>query len=116
MLARQRQLLATGAFFFDGALIFGAWVAAYELRFHWLGWPTPLGVPPLPLYLWFGVVTTLVALLILRTFHLYRSARTGRLGRELLAATQGVLVTTALAALASFFTRGELARSVIVFD
>ena len=78
MLARQRQLLATGAFFFDGALIFGAWVAAYELRFHWLDWPAPLGVPPLSLYLWFGAVTTLVALLILRTFHLYRSARTGR--------------------------------------
>jgi Undecaprenyl-phosphate glucose phosphotransferase len=114
MLARQRQLLATGVFFFDGALIFGAWVLAYELRFRWLGWAAPLGVPPLSLYLWFGAVTTLVALLILRTFHLYRSARTGRLGRELYAVTQGVLATTALAALASFFTRGELARSVLL--
>jgi Undecaprenyl-phosphate glucose phosphotransferase len=114
MLARQRQLLATGAFFFDGALILGAWIAAYELRFHWLGWAAPLGVPPLALYLWFGVVATLVSLLILRTFHVYRSARTARLGPELYAVTQGVLATAALAALASFFMRGELARSVLL--
>jgi Undecaprenyl-phosphate glucose phosphotransferase len=114
MLARERQLIATGVFFFDGALIFGAWVGAYELRFHWLGWSSPLGVPPLRLYLWFGVVATLVALLILRTFHIYRSARTARLGPELYAVTQGVLVTAALAALISFFTRGELARSVLL--
>ena len=113
MLARQRQLLATGAFFFDGLLIFCAWVLAYELRFHWLGWSAPLGVPPLSLYLWFGAVATLVALLILRTFHLYRSARTARLGPELYAVSQGVLATAAVAALASFFTRGELARSVL---
>ena len=114
MLARQRQLLATAVFFFDGALIFGAWVAAYELRFHWSGWAAPLGVPPLSLYLWFGTVATLVALLVLRTFHLYRSSRTARLGPELYSVTQGVLATAALAALASFFMRGELARSVLV--
>ncbi|HEY2956125.1 MAG TPA: undecaprenyl-phosphate glucose phosphotransferase [Candidatus Eisenbacteria bacterium] len=114
MLARQRQLLATGVFFFDGALIFGAWLAAYELRFHWLDWPAPLGVPPLTLYLWFGAVITLGALLILRTLHLYRSARTARLGRELYAVTLGMIATAALAALASFFARGELARSVLL--
>ena len=114
MLARQRQLLATGAFFFDGALIFAAWITAYHLRFHWLGWPAPLGVPPLSLYLWFGAVATPVSLLILRSLHIYRSARTARLGRELYAVTQGVLVISALAALASFFTRGELARSVLL--
>src|SRR6266487_3675711 len=103
MLARQRQLLATGVFFFDGLL-----------RFHWLPWPAPLGVPPLRLYLWFGAVLTPVALLILRTFQIYRSARTARIGRELFAVTQGVLVTAALAALASFFARGELARSMLL--
>jgi hypothetical protein len=58
-------------------------------------------------------VATLVALLILRTFHLYRSARTARLGPELYAVSQGVIATAAVAALASFFTRGELARSVL---
>jgi len=114
MLARQRQLLATGVFFFDGALLFASWVAAYELRFHWLNWPAPLGVPSLRLYLWFGAVLTPVALLVLRTFGLYRSARTSRPGRELFAMTQGVATITALTALASFFTRGELARSVLL--
>jgi len=114
MFSRQRQLLATGAFFFDGALFFGAWMLAYELRFRWLSWPAPLGVPPLSLYLWFGVVATLVALLVLRTFHIYRSARTARLGPELYAVTKGVVVTAAVAALASFFARGELARSVLL--
>jgi Undecaprenyl-phosphate glucose phosphotransferase len=114
MLARQRQLLATGVFFFDGVLILGSWLAAYELRFHWLPWPAPLGVPPFTFYLWFGAVMTPVALLILRTFALYRSARTARLGRELFSVTQGVLVIAALTAIASFFTRGEIARSMML--
>jgi Undecaprenyl-phosphate glucose phosphotransferase len=114
MLARQRQLLATGVFFFDGILLFLAWIAAYQLRFHILDWPAPLGVPPLRLYLWYGAVLTPLALLVLRTFQLYRSARTSRLGRELYALTQGVVTVTALAALASFFSRGELARSALL--
>jgi Undecaprenyl-phosphate glucose phosphotransferase len=114
MLARQRQLLATGVFFFDGALIFASWMASYELRFHLLEWPAPLGVPPFTLYLWFGAVLTPIALLILRTFGLYRSARTSRPGREFFAMTQGVATITAVVALASFFTRGELARSALL--
>ena len=114
MFARSRQLYATGMFVIDAALIAGAWLAAYALRFHALGLPTPLGVPPLTQYLWFGAVLTPIALLVLRTFRLYRSARTGRLGAELLAIAQAMVVVAGFAAIGSFYARGELSRTVIM--
>ena len=114
MLARYRQLLATAIFLADGVLVATAWLGAYWLRFRALGLASPLGVPPLPFYLWTGAIVTLAALLVLRTFHVYRSARTARLGDELFALVQGVGIVTALSALGSFFTRGELSRSTLV--
>jgi len=111
--ARSRQLFATGMFVVDGVLIAGSWLLAYWLRFHALGWATPLGVPPLSLYLWSGAVLTPTALLVLRTFRLYRSARTGRLGFELLAVVQAMVVVAAMAGVGSFYARGELSRSAI---
>ena len=97
----------------DAVLIAGAWLAAYGLRFHGLGLATPLGVPPISLYLWTGAVITPTALLVLRTFRLYRSARTGRLGFELLAVVQAMAVVAAIAGVGSFYARGELSRVVI---
>ncbi len=114
MFVRQRQLLATAVFVLDGLLIAGAWLAAYWLRFHALGLPAPLGIPSLSFHLWVGGVLTPVALLVLRTFHLYRSARTARLSHELFVLAEGVAVVTALAGLGSFFARGELPRSVLI--
>ena len=58
MFARSRQLFATGMFAVDAVLFAVAWLGAYWLRFHALGLPTPLGVPPLSLYLWSGAVLT----------------------------------------------------------
>uniref|UniRef100_A0A832MNA5 Undecaprenyl-phosphate glucose phosphotransferase n=1 Tax=Eiseniibacteriota bacterium TaxID=2212470 RepID=A0A832MNA5_UNCEI len=113
MLARHQQLFVTGLFVLDGALIFVAWIAAWWLRFHGLGWPAPLGVPPLSLYLWFAAVVTPVALLILRSFQIYRSSRTARLGEELVALAKGMAAVTALAGLASFFASGALSRAVL---
>jgi Undecaprenyl-phosphate glucose phosphotransferase len=114
VLSRHRQLLATAVFALDAALIFLSWMAAYELRFHLLGLSAPLGIPPRGLYLWIGAVLTPVALLVLRSFRIYRSARTARLGQELLSLTQGMAIVTALAGLASFFGRGELSRSTLL--
>jgi Undecaprenyl-phosphate glucose phosphotransferase len=114
MLARHRQLFATGVFFLDGAILFASWLGAYALRFYGLGLPSPLGVPALSLYLWIGAVLTLVGLLVLNAFRLYRSTRTARLGQEVLTLVQGVAILTALAAIASFFSRGELSRSALV--
>jgi Undecaprenyl-phosphate glucose phosphotransferase len=111
--ARSRQLFATGMFAVDAVLIAGAWLGAWWLRFHGLGLPAPLGVPPLRLYLWSGAVLTPTALLVLRTFRLYRSARTGRLGFELLAVVQAMVVVAAIAGVGSFYARGELSRAVI---
>src|SRR2546427_2828278 len=114
MFARHRQLFLTGVFLLDGLLILGSWVAAYWVRFRWLDLRAPLGIPPLERYLWFGAVLTPLALLVLRSFHLYRSARTARLSQELWTLVQGIAIVTALAALASYFLRGELARSVLL--
>jgi Undecaprenyl-phosphate glucose phosphotransferase len=111
--ARSRQIFASGMFAVDAVLIAGSWLAAYWLRFHGLGLPTPLGVPPLSLYLWSAAVLTPTALLVLRTFRLYRSARTGRLGFELLAVVQAMVVVAAIAGVGSFYARGELSRTVI---
>ncbi len=113
MFARSRQLFATGMFVVDAMLIAAAWLGAYWLRFHALGLPTPLGVPPLSLYLWSGAVLTPTALLVLRTFRLYRSARTSRLGGELLAVVQAMVVVAAMAGVGSFYARGELSRTAI---
>jgi len=114
MFVRQRQVLATAVFLLDGVLIAGAWLAAYWLRFYAFGLPAPLGVPALSFHLWVGAVLTPVGLLVLRTFRLYRSARTARLSHELFVLAQGVAVITALAGLGSFFARGELPRSVLL--
>ncbi|MGH7731623.1 MAG: undecaprenyl-phosphate glucose phosphotransferase [Candidatus Eiseniibacteriota bacterium] len=114
MFARQRQLLATAIFVFDGLILAGAWLTAYWLRFYGLGLDAPLGIPPLAFHLWVGAVLTPVGLLVLRTFRLYRSARTARLSHELFVLAEGVAVITALAGLGSFFSRGELPRSVLL--
>jgi Undecaprenyl-phosphate glucose phosphotransferase len=111
MLARHRQVFASGVFALDALLIAGSWLGAYELRFRAL--PAPLGVPSLSFYLWFGAVLTPVALLVLRTFKIYRSARTARLSQELLALAQGMVIVGALAALASYFTKGEISRGFL---
>ena len=113
MFARSRQLFATGMFVVDAVLIALAWLGAYWLRFYALGLPTPLGIPPLTLYLWSGAVLTPTALLVLRTFRLYRSARTSRLGVELLAIVQAMVVVAAMAGVGSFYAKGELSRSAI---
>src|SRR5262245_52959074 len=114
MFSRQRQLLATAVFLLDGLILAGAWLAAYWLRFYALGLPTPLGIPALSFHLWVGAVLTPVGLLVLRTFRLYRSARTSRLTHELFVLAKGVAVVTAFAGLGSFFARGELPRSVLL--
>ena len=113
MFARHRQLFATAIFALDGVLLFGSWMAAYWARFRLLDIQSPLGVPPVERYAWFGAVLTPVALLVLRSFHLYRSARTARLSQELWSLVQGVAIVVALAALASFSFRGELSRWVL---
>src|SRR5262245_1734768 len=97
----------------DAVLIASAWLGAYGLRFHALGLAAPLGIPPLSLYLWSGAVLTPIALLVLRSFKLYRSARSGRLGFELLGVVQAMVVVAAIAGVGSFFARGELSRVVI---
>jgi Undecaprenyl-phosphate glucose phosphotransferase len=114
MFAKNRQLFLTGVFFLDAALLYASWIGAYWLRFHVLPLEAPLGVPLLSSYALYGAVIVLAALLVLRSLRLYRSQRTARLGGELMAIGQGMMVVLALAALGSFYLRGELARSVLL--
>ncbi len=114
MFARHRQLFLSAMFALDAVLIAGSWLGAYHLRFHALGLPTPLGIPPLRLYIWSGAVLTLASLLVLRMFRMYRSARTSRIGFELLAIMQSMVLVAALAGVGSFYARGELSRTVIL--
>ncbi len=114
MLARQRQILASAVFVLDGVILAVSWLGAYWLRFHALGLPVPLGVPPLSTYLWFGAVLTPCALLVLRSFRIYRSARTARLSQEVGALVKGMVLIGALAAVGSYFTKGELSRFTLL--
>jgi Undecaprenyl-phosphate glucose phosphotransferase len=114
MFAKNRQLFSTGLFLLDGVLIAASWLAAYWLRFYGLGVPSPLGVPPIQGYLWFGAVLMPVALLILRSLHVYRSTRTVRLSQEMFSLVQGVVAVTAVAGLGSYLSRGELSRTVLL--
>src|SRR5258706_4123405 len=113
MFARSRQLLAPLVFVLDAALLYASWLGAYALRFHGLGIPAPLGVPPFSFYLWVGAVMTPIALLILRSLRVYRSARTARLSRELFLITQSIALTTLIAGVGSYFARGELSRMAV---
>jgi Undecaprenyl-phosphate glucose phosphotransferase len=112
MLSRHRQIFASSVFLLDTAVLSGSWLAAYWLRFEIMH--PPHGVPPLSFYLWFGAVITPVALIVLGSFRLYRSARTARLSQELVALIEGMFIVVALAGLASYFTKGELSRGFLV--
>ncbi len=114
MFAKHRQIFLTGVFFLDAALLYASWAGAFWLRFHVLPIAAPLGTPRFSSYLAYGAILVLVALLVLRSLRLYRSQRTSRLGQEILSIVQGMVLVTALAALGSFFLRGELARSVLL--
>jgi uncharacterized membrane protein YgcG len=80
MFAKNRQLVLTGVFFLDAALLYASWIASYALRFYVLPLGAPLGVPRFSAYLWYGAVVVLAALLVLRSLRLYRSQRTARSG------------------------------------
>jgi Undecaprenyl-phosphate glucose phosphotransferase len=114
MFAKHRQILLTGIFFLDAALLYASWAAAFWLRFYLLPLQAPLGIPRFSSYLAYGVIVVLLALLVLRSLRLYRSQRTSRLGQEVLAIAQAMALVTAAAAFGSFFLRGELARSVLL--
>ena len=115
MLPTHRKAVIAAVFLLDGAIVYASWVGSYWLRFHALGLPAPKGVPPLGLYLGFGGLLAPMALLVMRSLGVYRPERTATLSREMLALVRGLLVTTVFSALASYFTRGELSRSVLLF-
>jgi Undecaprenyl-phosphate glucose phosphotransferase len=113
MQTRQHRLLSAVLFVLDGLVIAASWVAAYEIRFRLLGLPAPRGVPPLEIYLWFASFISPIGLLVLNSLGVYRPERMSSRPLQLNALVEGAVLTTALAALASYFTRGEMARSVM---
>jgi len=110
----DRRAEFTSIFLLDGALVYAAWMGAYGLRFHALGLSAPLGVPRLSTYLELGVLLVPLVLLSLHFVGAYRRDRLQTGMAEAAAVMRGVLLAALLAALASYFTRGEVARSVLV--
>ena len=114
MLYRHSEVFRSLLMLADLALVAGAWLGAYGLRFH-TGLPTPLGVPELGQY-----VTALVAILPLffflhRSHGLYDPRRTGSLLQEaglILRAT--ALAVVFLVAIGFFLRSYYYSRTVVV--
>jgi Undecaprenyl-phosphate glucose phosphotransferase len=105
MLHRYSEVFRTILIVLDLALVAGAWVAAYYLRFY-MGFPTPRGIPP---FLQYALVLPLILPVwfsLLRSRGLYEPQRTGsplrEIGGVIGATSMGVMVLVAL----SFFIRG----------
>src|SRR5215510_9971736 len=109
MRARHHHLVTGGLLGLDALAIAASWVAAYWLRFH-LGLPVPRGIPPLENYLWFAALITPIGLLVLNALGVYRPGRPTSGALQPIVLVEGGVLTTALASLASYFTRGEMAR------
>src|SRR5262245_22615399 len=114
MRAKYHQFLAGALAVLDGVMIAGSWVAAYALRFHLLGIPAPRGIPPVAVYLWFAALIIPIGLLVLNALGVYRPGRMNVGPLRPLVLAQGAALTTALATLVSFFTRGEMSRGVML--
>ncbi len=95
MLHRYSEILRTLLIVADLALITGAWLASYWLRFH-TGLPTELGVPEFRSYLYPIALIAPLWFFLFRSHDLYEPWRTGSLLGEaaaiLRATAIGVLV------------------------
>ena len=82
MLKKHSQFFESVLFLFDLSMIFGAWLAAYGLRFE--GWPMPVyhGVPPLREYLFLGVFILPIWGVIFKGMRMYRPRRVSSHLRE----------------------------------
>src|SRR5438477_5748678 len=111
MMARHRPLVAL-LLVLDGAIVACAWPAAYWLRFYGLRWRAPYGIPDFDRYLAFDAFIAPMTMLVLNSLQLY--ARPRSLSDELSAVVRGVAMATVTTTVASYFTHGELARTVLL--
>jgi hypothetical protein len=72
MFAKHRQILLTGIFFLDAALLYASWAAAFWLRFYLLPLQAPRGIPRISTYHAYGVIGVVLALRELRSHRLDR--------------------------------------------
>ena len=110
---RPERALTGGRIVLDGLVVYLGWMAAWWLRFHGLGLAAPRGVPPADPYLRFGVLVALVHVVVANGLGSYRPGRGESPGREAGRVVESTLVCAALAGLASYLVRGEIARSVL---
>src|SRR5712691_9428993 len=116
MLKKHSQFFESVLFLFDLSMIFGAWLAAYGLRFE--GWPVPvyLGVPPLREYLFLGVFILPIWGVIFKGMQMYRPRRVSshlREVRDILKAS--TLATLVLMVTAYFLKAPDFSRVVFVY-
>jgi exopolysaccharide biosynthesis polyprenyl glycosylphosphotransferase len=113
VLYRHSEVFRSLLMLADLALVAGAWLGAYALRFH-TGFPAPLGVPDLAEYL-----TPLVAILPLflflhRSHGLYDPRRTGSLLQEVGLILRATAVAVVLLVAIGFFLRSySYSRTVV---
>ena len=104
MLYRYSEVFRTLLVVADLALVAGAWLAAYTLRFH-AGIPAPLGQPPPVEYVYALVVILPLFLALFRSHGLYEARRMdsplGEAGAVIRATAMGMLVMGAI----TFFAR-----------
>ena len=116
MLKKHRQFFESVLFLFDLSMIFGAWLAAYGLRFG--GWPVPvyLGVPPLREYLFLGVFILPIWGAIFKGLRMYRPRRVSshlHEVRDIFKAS--TLATLVLMVTAYFLKDPDFSRVVFVY-
>src|SRR5215471_9567398 len=116
MLKKHSKFFESVLFLFDLTMLFGAWLAAYGLRFE--GWPVPvyLGVPPLRSYLLLGVFILPIWGLIFKGMRMYRPRRVSSYLREIRDILKAsTLATLVLMVTAYFLKEPEFSRVVFVY-
>ena len=119
MLYRYSEVFRSLLMASDVALVAGAWLLGYWLRFN-AGIPAPLGIPPFEAYLPPLLVICPVWLVLFRTYGLYEPRRMGSLlseaGVVLRATAVGVmfLVAVTFFVRSYFFSRGVMAAFAVL--
>ena len=105
MLKRNSQFFKSLVLISDLAVIGGAWLGAYLIRFH-SGWvPVTKGSPDVEVYLWLTIPIMACFGLVLPLFDLYRPRRISTIASELWLILRATTLATLIVVAFSFFLR-----------
>ena len=107
MVRRVSQSLVAWFLLWDLALIAGAWLLGYFLRFHSGLFSTPRGIPALVLYVRALPLVMLVGMIAFRLAGMYEIHRLRRFREELAAVAKGVALMSLLVMATSFARQAQ---------